>query len=462
MGTEEKDKKVLDENEVSEKETTETVEAPKSEGSEVIEPADKPVVETITPTDVASAAPAAPRKKKTGLAVGVTVGVVAALGAGGFGVVYAMDSKPENVAVSAISDFLNTKSMGIDGVFEISQASSGLKAKLELKSKSTASHDSSADASLIVEAGGKEVKVSIGTVVMKDYTIYIKLDGLKNAAELALSMMPSGYSSAANTYEDLINDIVGEIDGAWWKINVPELIDEVDALTSSNKSKAKEAWQCFTSAADKAYEKQGKYADLYKENAFVSLEDYKGDKKSSAKGTAYKLKLDAGKLTAFANKVSNDFDDLGLTDCMNKLNSGNKTATVRYVDEEDYDEDADFDINTTVKKVELKEEDVKKAIENLPDVILTIENGLFSHKLTGLYVDLSANQFTGKIDFAFNRDVKEVSAPSDAKSISKAIESISKSVQKWQSSLYRSYSSSSSLLDTKKCSDFLDENCLTF
>lgn len=400
-----------------------------------VEPAgeiNEPVIESAPtapadPTDPIAAAPApapvtAPKKNKTGI---IIAGVVVALGLGGFGVAYAMDTKPENVAASAISDFLSAKAMSVDGTFEVSK-DDDMSVKLELKTNNTESRNTSTDASLTVNYGGEEIKLSLGTVVLKDYTIYVKLDGLKEAAKQAIKAADStSYGDYAELYEDLIDTVVGEIDGVWWKISVPELIDDIDEISTSQKKSAKEAWQCVVEAADKASEKQGKYADIYKENAFVSLKDYKGDKKSSAKGTAYTLELDAAKLTKFANEMSKEADDLGINDCLSKI----KTDTSYSYD---YDDDDEEENTTTTTVKEVKEEDVKKAIEDLPEIVLTIENGIFSHKLTGLYIDLSNDEYTGKVDLVFNRDVKEVSAPSDAKSVTTLVETVTKAYEEWE------------------------------
>ena len=376
----------------------------------VIESAPTAAPEAPVATPVAPAAPATatPKSKKTGI---IVAGVVVALGLGGFGVAYAMDAKPENVAMSAISDFLNTKAMSVDGVFEVSQESSEMGVKLELKTNNTESRDTSTDATLSVNYGGEEIKISLGSVVLKDYTIYIKLDGLKEATKKALELAGSTeYSQYADLYEDLIDAVVGEIDGVWWKISIPDLIDDIDDMASSDKNKAKEAWQCVVDAADKATEKQGKYADIYKDNAFVSLKEYKGDKKSSAKGSAYTLELDAAKLTSFSNTMANEVDDLGINDCLKKAGASTTKSEIK----------------------ELKEDNVKKAIEKLPEIVLTIDNGFFSHKLTGLYVDFSENGYTGKIDFTFSRDVKAVSAPADAKPITEVVENVTKAYENWE------------------------------
>lgn len=327
-----------------------------------------PVVEA--PAAAAPAvAPATPKKSKKGLIIGCTIGAVAVLGAGGFGLAYAMDSKPENVAISAITDFLGSKTMAVDGVIELSTNSKTSmidSAKIELKSDKNTQNETSTTATLTVDVSGEELSISLGTVVMKDYTIYVQLNGLKEAAKQALEMAGStSYEDYAEVYEDLIDAIVGEVDGVWWKIYVPDVLDEISEISSSQKKAYNSAYQCLTEAADRALAKQDKYADIYKENPFISLEEYSGSGKSSAKGTPYKIKLDSKKTTSFINAFAKEYVDTDFTDCIGKISGSSYSSS------------------TEIEDVE--ESDVAKALEDFPEIVVTIDNGFFSHTLTGVY-----------------------------------------------------------------------------
>ena len=438
----------------------EAVETPNEDAA--TEMKEEPAVEPApaeTPVEEAPAAPAEPvaesapvieaapapapadstKKSKKGLIFGVAAGVVVAGAAGGFGLAYALDSKPENIAVSAFADFIGAKTMATSGVIELainsdddlqtncvgSSSTNCIKqkqntiesVKVELSNDKNSANETNTSATLKVVYGGEEISISLGSVVLKDYTIYAKIDGVKEAAKKALKLAGSStYGDYIELYEDLIDAIAGEIDGIWWKIYIPDVIDAIDGMTTSQKKQYKGIYQCAVEAADRALKKQDKYVEFYKDNAFVSLEEYKGSAKPSAKGTPYKIKLDAKKLTAFANKAAKEAVDKEYNDCIGKLYSSSYT-----VDDED---------DSTVP--EIKEEDVKKSLEDFPEIIVTVENGFFSHKLTGVYYADSNDSYSGKIDLKFSKDIKTVSAPSDSKNVTDLYKNIMNAYEEWQ------------------------------
>lgn len=406
---------------------------PVAEPVPVAEPITEPTpVEQPAPIIEAPKAPApeTPKKSKKGLIIGVAAGVVVAGTAGGFGIAYAMDSKPENIAMSAVSDFLSSKSMAIDGVVEFNVAqtkdcdgiysttkcvdsSSPIESvKLEFKGDKNASNETSTNATLKVVYNGEDYEISLGEVTLKDYTLYVKIDGLKDAVKKAMKgSITVDYEDYISLYEDLIDTVVGEVDGVWWKIYVPDVVDSIEELSSSNKKTIKGGYQCAVEAADRALAKQDKYVDMYKKNAFVSLEEYSSSGKSSAKGTPYKIKIDASKFTSFMNTASKEAIDTEFDDCMKKVSSS-------YSGSSEY--------------TELKESDVKSALENFPEIIVTIDNGFFSHSITGIYYAKSDDSYNGKIDLKFNKDAKAVSAPSDAKNVTELYKNVKKAYEEWQ------------------------------
>lgn len=399
----------------------------------------EPVIEaTSTPAPADSA-----KKSKKGLIIGVAAGVVVAGAAGGFGIAYALDSKPENVAVSAFADFLSAKTMATSGVIElalnndsdletncagnstvncIKQKENTIESvKVEINNDKNSSNETNTSATLKVVYGGEEISISLGSVVLKDYTIYAKIDGVKEAAKKALELAGSSeLGDYAELYEDLIDAIASEIDGIWWKIYIPDVIDAIDEISASQKKQYKGIYQCAVEAADRAVKKQDKYVEFYKDNAFVTLEEYKGSGKPSAKGTPYKIKIDAKKFTAFANKASKEAVDNEYNDCMDKVYSSSYKRG-------DYE---DEDSENTVP--EIKEEDVKKALEDFPEIVVTIENGFFSHSLTGVYYADSNDSYSGKIDLKFSKEAKAVSAPSDTKNVTELYENIMNAYTEWQ------------------------------
>ena len=393
-------------------------------------PSPVPFTEAVKPTTPASEKQ--PKKSKKGLIIGLAAGVVAVLGIGGFAVAYSVDTKPENIAMSAVADFLGSKTMSVTGVLDVkstqtakncktstvkcSSSSSFEYVKLTLEENKNESNENSTSATLELAYNGKKIKLSLGTVVLKDHTIYIKLSGLKAAVDEAMSAVEdTELDDYAMLYQSLIEEIVGAIDDVWWKINVPELIDEYEDMTASSKKVLKAEYQCAIDAIDKAYERQDKYVDIYKKNAFVTLEEYKGDKKPSAKGTPYVIKLDAKKLASFSNAMTKEADDLGYQKCVYE----SQGETYNGYERED-----------------VKEEDVAKSIEDFPEIVVTVDNGFFSHSLTGLYYWNETDEYEGYIDLTFNKKNQGISAPADAKNAKELVTTITDAVNNFQETMY--------------------------
>ena len=371
------------------------------------------------PTETAPVeAASAPKKSKKGLAIGLTVGVLALAG-GGIGVAYAMTNTPENIALSAVSNFLSSNARNINGTIElamkktsssiVTNCSSSINcistapsfmiesAKIELSSNADNNGQSFTTAKLIIGYNGETYEVSLGVVVIKDYTIYVSVDGVKDAAKKLLPVLTNGNTAYADIYEELVSQVAGEVDGKWWKISVPDLVDTVEELSSSEKTKVKEVYGCVTNVLDKIQSKGNDYAEIYKKNAFVNIEKYNGNKTFSGKGTAYNISLDADKYVSFANEMTDELDKLELNKCLEEL------------------EDVPG-VTTSYEVTKVKKSDVETVIENLPDIVVTIDNGFFSHELTGIYVEKDDTGYSGKIDLTFSKSTGEVKVPDDAKS----------------------------------------------
>ena len=370
-------------------------------------------------TEAPVEAPKAEKKGKKGLVIGCAVGVVALVG-GGLGIAYAVSSSPENIALSAISDFISSKNIAVDGTIEISAKtkSSDLgDVKITLSNEKSGSNEANTSATISVNYGGKEYNVKLGSVVLKDYTLYVQVDGLKDAvkdAVKALGSSESSYQEYADLYEGLINDVVGEIDGVWWKISVPELVDEIDGIEDEQRSQIKEAYNCLISTADKASTMNDDYVKIYKDNAFVKIAKHDGSETFAGKGTAYDLTIDAAKLTSYANAMTESVKSLGLEDCMNKIN------------------DLSDNVSANLTTEEVKQEDVEKAIESLPEIVVTIDGGFFSHSLTGIYTSFDSAAYAGKVELTFKKENATVKEPEGAKKVTELYDNVMAAYENWQ------------------------------
>ena len=405
--------------------------------------------EPTTPTTPAegAAAPAAAEKaadtsapkkkcdKKKKIIIGCAAGAAAVLGISGLVFASVMDNTNENIALSAISDVFSSHQKSVNGYIELSDVNDTKKntfrnrqnpishVRVDLSSDTNADNEAKTTATFTVTYDKKDYKLVLDSVIVKDHTIYVSISNLKDTVnKLFKEMMNDStmftYKSAMEIYEDMIDQVVGEIDGNWWKISVPEVVDSLDdkMLSSDKKQEIKDVYACVIDAADKASKDGGKFGKIYRDNAFVGIEKYEGDAKPSAEGDLYSMNLDADKFVNFANKMSEQVKTYGLEDCMSKI---------REVSDDDDDDDE-------VEKIEekLKSADVKKAFEKINKYfVIVIKNGFFSHKLSGIYLNVEKDGTRATVDFKIDALKGKISAPENAKSVTELVEDVEKAVE---------------------------------
>ena len=374
------------------------------------------------------------KSKKKPIIIGSIIALVVAA-AGGLGIAYAINSNPENITLSAIASFIDQKEKNINGTFElvsntdynnnlkggvtncggsgslenkcISYQSPLQSAKLEIKATSDSDLQTEGSATLTIVYSGNTLTLSLGLVTLKDSTIYVSIDGLKAAIKNAYQAIEStDYGTLYDIYKELIDQIVGEIDGNWWKINIPELIDSYDTIDQADKIKLKNTYNCMSEAFKKSVSKSSEYVDLYKKNAFVSAKKYEGNKQVSGKGTPYAVSIDAEKLANFINAVAAKDD---FSSCIEQ-----------------------YDSSYSAQSMSISSNTVKALVDQyLNSIIITIDSNLFSHELTGLFVEASAGEYNGNINFSFSKPSNKVSAPANSKDAKDLIQNISTTYTDW-------------------------------
>ena len=376
---------------------------------------------------LASTEPKAKKNKNHTKAVLIAGGVIAVLGLGGLGTAYVIANTPENIALSAVASVFAAKQKHFSSTFSLNLKDSkvvGVKsAQLTLDADINTDKEVSTTAELAVNFYDTKIKLSLNTVILKDYTVYIKINQLKAAAKAVLeqydqSIKSGGFNVGYNDsddypstppYEDIINQLVGKIDGEWWRISIPELIDVDEKLSAKEKVEAKKTYGCIVNFLSDAKTKVD-YAELYQKHAFISLQPYEGDQKFDSEGKAYIIQFSSNKIADFGNALASSFKGLGVKECLpeNVLNDGS-------------DDDVDGDDK-------LSANDVDEMIRQWPTTIVTVKNNFFSHEVTGLYSNLKTDSdfYTGTVKLNFSNQVKEVKAPANAQPITKFSEEINR------------------------------------
>lgn len=376
---------------------------------------------------LASTEPKAKKNKNHTKAVLIAGGVIAVLGLGGLGTAYVIANTPENIALSAVASVFAAKQKHFSSTFSLNLKDSkvvGAKsAQLTLDADINTDKEVSTTAELAVNFYDTKIKLSLDTVILKDYTVYIKISQLKAAAKAVLEQynqsVKSGdfsvdYSDSDDytstpPYEDIINQLVGKIDGEWWRISIPELIDVDEKLSAKEKVEAKKTYGCIVNFLSDAKTKVD-YSELYQKHAFISLQPYEGDQKFDSEGKAYIIQFSSNKIADFGNALASSFKGLGVKECLpeNVLNGGS-------------DDDVDGDDK-------LSANDVDEMIRQWPTIIVTVKNNFFSHEVTGLYSNLKTDSdfYTGTVKLNFSNQVKEVKAPANAQPITKFSEEINR------------------------------------
>lgn len=397
----------------------------------------EPVIADGTSVVEPAAGAAKPKKSKKKVAIISTIAALVVAG-GGFGVAYALDNSKDNIALSAMSGLMSQSDKTIAGTIEIvsnvDSSSNSYKNcgggdvtngatkcadyiynpleefKVEFKANSDKDAQSSGNVDLSVKYHGKTYKISLGATLIKDNTIYVSIDGLKNAVK---NVFDTASVDGIELYQELFNQIASEIDGTWWKINISDIVNSISELDKDEKAKIESAYTCLIDEVKKISTKGSTYADVYKNNAFMTFSEYTGNKKPNSEGTAYSVKLDADKMKSYIDALDKQSLNTGINNCLSQLN----------VDASEYS--SSYNGATTEQQIST----ITNTIN--PEIIMTVKNGFFSHELTGIYVEANLGTYTGKANLSFKKLENKIEAPANAKDASVLAKNIAQEVADW-------------------------------
>ena len=227
--------------------------------------------------------PMRPKKKKTGLIIGVVLGVIVLIAIVSAALVYFLWwQNPEKMVTDAMSSAIMSKKMTADGKVVVDVRDQG---KIELNVKTaTDSGKSKAniDAKLDIKGVEKNIPLKGDAVLDSDGTIYVKINNFKDLYGTLLEMVMESSSggnlsrSQIETYRDqTLRKMSSEIDkmgNTWMKISPDEIGSEykcgIDVLKKiqSDESARKEV------------------AQLYQKNSSFTIKDSKISDRNGGRG----------------------------------------------------------------------------------------------------------------------------------------------------------------------------------
>lgn len=406
----------------------EVTDAPREEvKEEVIAPAGEaaPTTDTVavdttaTPTvaDLAAnannAAPAADakpkKKKKTGLIIGLSAAAVLLIG-GGVGAVCYLNwhESPEKMFADALEQAWNAKnvqsetSVTVKSSDEDGKNEQSVNFKLSTIAAENAASMSIKELTIHTEELG-DVTFTVDAAYSLDDTYYFKVGGLKSIVDNQLKKLADeakdeeeDEDASIDEIFNMIGDAVEVIDDKWIKMDA----DSFEAFG------IKKQYDCFNEKAKSLStdDFKKKVADIYGENAFMSLADEEATKKDDL--NYYKIKIDEGKAEAFSKKVGELDEVKALSTC---FDSDSKTD-----DDDDLDLDDDFNFD-------LDEDDLKKDNENKPEYEILVGISGWSHEFKAVKVtvkeDTKYSKSTVEAESKLSYENKSVDLPGDAKSV---------------------------------------------
>ncbi|MFV0485180.1 MAG: hypothetical protein ACK5MU_03070 [Candidatus Saccharimonadales bacterium] len=332
----------------------------------------------------AAAAAGSKPKKKIGTIIAICVAAVLLIGGGVFAAIYMSWRNSDPVVIlDAVTGVMKKSKIAVNGTMDIrfneeNQDESGIKSmKLTLDSDQDGADASGSGKLTIVTSTDDTAEIGIGGAYVSDGTIYIKIDGVGDA--LTSLDLPDEAAAIMDYLEDLIDDI----DGQWYKIEVSDL--GLDA-------EAEESYQCMVDTLNESVKEDSKteLVDLYKKYPFIVSE--KKDKKDSDGNTIYNVSWDADDLAGYLNGMTDTKAYESIAACADSITEETITS-----------------------------EDVAVP-EDMPTLNLHI-NG--SHELRGFSAKYEEDGNSLNAEFYFEYDNKvNVEIPSNAKSVGDLMTSV--------------------------------------
>ena len=293
-------------------------------------PGGMPTTPVSTDAPVVAAAGDKPKKKKTGLIIGLAILLVLVIGGVVGGLCFMnWHESPEKQVNDAVSNVLSAKTLGATKTAAI-EAGKIPYIKMSMTGQMLP---------------GKDITLSGEIAIKGEDTLYMKFDGLKDLAGGLMSALGGSSSgSSSEATQKLINAIIKPIDSQWIAMTVDD-------------AESKQAMSCLSTSLEKisadSFRKLVK--DAFDKYPFIK---YKKDSKVEERNGVkyYEVEIDKDLAKKFSDEIEATEEYKALNSCMNSTGMGGmikgttKTnAKLSKVVDEDGSEDIKDNGTTVVK-----------------------------------------------------------------------------------------------------------------
>ena len=351
--------------------------------------------------------PMQPKKKKTGLIIGIVLGVIALIAIISAVLVYFLWwQNPEKMVTDAVSNAIMAKKMTADGKVVIDMRDQG---KIELNVKTaTESGKSKAniDAKLDVKGVEKNIPIKGDVVLDSDGTIYVKINNFKDLYGTLLEVVMESSSggnlsrSQIETYRDqTLEKMSSEIDkmsDTWMKISPDEIGSE---------------YKCGINALKKIQSDESarkELAQIYQKNSFFTIKDSKISDRNGGRG--FELQ---GNNRSNSSKFEEEFKNSSVGKTLSKCGKSNSYKSCAFTPTS----------APSLSKCGKSNSYKSSESSSIDESSLKVWVDRSSHELKA--VELKGNDKKASVEISFDINVnksEEIKVPSSAESLKEFVE----------------------------------------
>ena len=314
------------------------------------DPMARPMVKAAMPAEEP------PKKKKTGLIIGLVVAVLVLAGAGvAAAILLAGSGDPVAKALDKLASGNVPQYVKIDGAVEVkSDDSSSVISNMAIKIESDVDNNSSASsskASLEVEMNkGKDLTLGLETVSTASGDLYLNISGIEDAVTQYVKMV-SGVTDESNSeivayYLKSFSEVFDMLDGKWLKVSTDDLKTLAESMNTSNQT------TCIADLAEEFKKGDQSLVEAYRSNPFISSTTEGVTLAKKGNGPVYKVVIDKDTYNGFKEKAKESSLAKKAAECLKATTSEETTdlseGTDIYVE---VDNDSNFTRFYTSKSV---------------------------------------------------------------------------------------------------------------